>query len=103
MDEVSAALEETPFVQGDISGDLLHPGFMGIRRDAGNLYSATFKVDEEQHVVSDQAAQRQYFYRGVSIDDRKIEQFKRRTIPLGGVDWRIKKLSNFKRARSLAN
>jgi hypothetical protein len=30
MDEISATLEEAPFIHGDIPGDLLHPGFIGI-------------------------------------------------------------------------
>jgi len=37
MDEVSAAVEEAPFVHGDIPGDFLHPGFIGMWRDPGDL------------------------------------------------------------------
>ncbi len=37
MDEVSAALEEAPFVHGDIPSDILHPGFIGMWRDPGDL------------------------------------------------------------------
>jgi Uncharacterised protein conserved in bacteria (DUF2326) len=52
MDEVSPALEETPFIHGDIPCDLLHPGFLGIRR--GVTPSRTFRFDgvDERHVAT---------------------------------------------------
>jgi hypothetical protein len=39
MDKLSAALEEAPFVHGVFPGDLLHPDFMGMWRDADDLYA----------------------------------------------------------------
>ncbi len=42
MDEVPAAFEKTPFVHDDIPRDLLHPGFIGMRRDPGDLNAAAF-------------------------------------------------------------
>ena len=49
MDKVSAALEEPPFIHCDIPGDLLHPGIMGMWRDAGDLHTTAVEMDEEQH------------------------------------------------------
>jgi len=62
MNEVSAALEGAPFVHGDIPGDLLHPGFIGMWCDPGDLNLTALEVDKEQHVISDQPAQRQHLH-----------------------------------------
>jgi len=62
MDEISASLKEAPLVHGDISGDLLHPGFIGMGRDSSDLNATALEMDKE-HVVSDQPTQRQYLYR----------------------------------------
>ena len=58
MDKISAALEEAPLVHGDISGYLLHPGFIGMWRDPGDLNATALQVDKEQHVIGDQLTQR---------------------------------------------
>jgi hypothetical protein len=42
MDEISAALEEAPLVHGDIPGYLLHPDFIGMWRDPGDLNATAF-------------------------------------------------------------
>ncbi len=62
MDEVSAALEDAPFVHGDIPGDLLHPGFIGMWRDPSDLDATALEMDKEQHVLGDQAAQCEHFH-----------------------------------------
>ncbi len=51
MNEVSTVFEETQFVHGDIPRDLLHPGFIGMCCDPGDLNAAALEMDEEQHVV----------------------------------------------------
>ena len=53
MDEVSAALEEAPFVHGEVPGDLLHPGFIGMWHDPGDLNATALQMNKEQHVVGD--------------------------------------------------
>ena len=63
MDEISAALEESPLVQGHVSGDLLHPGFIRMVRDPGDLNASAVEKDKEQHVVGDQPTQCQYLHR----------------------------------------
>ena len=37
VDEISAIIEETPFIHGDIPRDLFHPLLIRMRCDAGNL------------------------------------------------------------------
>ncbi len=44
MDEVSAALEEAPFVHRDISCDLLHPDLIGMWRDPGDFNPSSIGV-----------------------------------------------------------
>jgi hypothetical protein len=73
MDEVSASLEEAPLVHGDISGHLLHPGFIGMWRDPSNLNATTLQTDEKKHVVRNQPTQGQYFHRE-KISARKDRQ-----------------------------
>ena len=73
MDEVPASIEETPFVHRDIPGDLLHPGFIGMWRDPGDLNATALQMDKEQNVVSDQPTQRQYLYRE-KVGTRKDRQ-----------------------------
>ena len=62
MDEVSTVIEKTPFVHGDISRDLLHPGFRGMRCDANDLNTTALEMSKEQYVVSDQVTYRQHFH-----------------------------------------
>jgi len=70
MAEVPAFLKEAPSIHGDIPGDLLHPSFIGMWRDPGDLNATALKLDKEQHVVSDQSAQRQHLD-GEKVSPRK--------------------------------
>ena len=63
MDDVAAITKKTLFVHGQVSGDLFHPSFIGIWCDAGDLDLTALKMDKEQHIISDQSAQRQHLYR----------------------------------------
>jgi hypothetical protein len=45
-----------------IPGHLGHPLFRGVPSDAGQIYSPGFQIQEEQHVVRDQAAPGRYFH-----------------------------------------
>jgi len=60
--EILAIFEEAPFVHRYISGDLFHPGFIGMWRDPGDFNATALQMDEEEHIVSDQPTQRQYFH-----------------------------------------
>jgi len=55
MDEISTALEEAPFVDAGIFGDLLHPRFIGMRRDPSDLNATALEMDEEQHIERDES------------------------------------------------
>jgi hypothetical protein len=58
MDQVLAGGQEAPFLHRHIAGHLDHPCCIGMRCQAGHLDSPAAKVDEEQHVIRYQSAQR---------------------------------------------
>jgi ABC transporter substrate binding protein/SAM domain (Sterile alpha motif) len=55
---VSIFLADAPSVHGQIAGDLPHPWFVRMGRDAGDVDAAALQVNEEQHIVRDQASKR---------------------------------------------
>ena len=60
MQEKSTIPQRATIVHGHVSGDLLHPRLFGMNGDWGDVYSAALEIDEEQHVVGHQSAQRQH-------------------------------------------
>jgi hypothetical protein len=50
---------------GEVPADLHHPGFVGTRRNSGNLDPARFQLDHEEHVERDE---RGNFREGASAD-----------------------------------
>jgi hypothetical protein len=42
---------------GEVPADLHHPGFVGTRRNSGNLDPARFQLDHEEHIERDETAQ----------------------------------------------
>jgi hypothetical protein len=49
----AGVLEASPFIQGDVAGDLLHPPFIGMRRYTCDFDLATRQAYEEKHRVRD--------------------------------------------------
>jgi hypothetical protein len=49
MEQVSTVLKEAPFIHGYVSGDLLHPPFIWMRRQTRYFDLATLQGYEEQH------------------------------------------------------
>ena len=45
VDEISAIIEKTTFIHGDIPRDLHHPGFIGMWRDPGDLNATALEMD----------------------------------------------------------
>ena len=44
MDEISAITEKPPFIHGCVSGDLFHPGFVGMWRDPRDLNATALQM-----------------------------------------------------------
>ena len=61
MQEIAAIPKRAASFHGHVPGDLLHPWLVGVNRDSGDVHPAALEMDEEQHVVGHQPAQRQYF------------------------------------------
>jgi pimeloyl-ACP methyl ester carboxylesterase len=62
VQKITTVQQRTPSLRGDIAGDLLHPGLIRVNRDSSNVHPAAVKMDEKQHVVGHQTAQRDCRY-----------------------------------------
>ena len=60
MQEIATISQRAAIVHGYISGDLLHPRLIGMNGEPGDIHPAALEMDEEQHVVGHQSAQRQH-------------------------------------------
>src|SRR5207245_7756733 len=59
MQEIAAVPKGAASLHGHVPGDLLHPRLVRVNRDTGDVHPAALKMDEKQHVVGHQPAQRQ--------------------------------------------
>src|ERR1700674_4588696 len=60
VDEVALAPEEPIDVVGEVAGDLLHPGAVGLADDACDLDAPRLDVDDEENEIADQATEREH-------------------------------------------
>jgi hypothetical protein len=60
VQKITTVPQRTPSLHGDITGDLLHPKLIRVNRDSSNVHPAALKMDEKQHVVGHQTAQREH-------------------------------------------
>jgi hypothetical protein len=65
--------QRTSPLHGDITRDLLHPGLIRGKRDSCNVHPAALKMDEKQHVVGHQTAQREHLC-GEEVGSRRQRQ-----------------------------
>lgn len=61
MQEILLTGEESALAHGYIPGHLVHPLLIGVGCDSGQTYLSGFQVNEEQHIVGDQAFQGEHF------------------------------------------
>src|SRR5262245_8729292 len=63
MQQITTVPQGAASLHGRVPGDLLHPRLIRVNGDSGDIYPAAFKMDEKQHVVGRQPAQRQHLRR----------------------------------------
>jgi hypothetical protein len=61
-DQVGLVPQESVFGISEVASHLHHPRFIGMGCDAGDVYCSGGQVDQEQHVVGDEAAERADFH-----------------------------------------
>ena len=60
MDEVAGSIQKPIFGVGEIASNLSHPCSVGLRNNPGDLDSAGFEVDDEEHEIPDQSGPREH-------------------------------------------
>src|SRR5215469_18693321 len=60
MQHVAPLLQQSPLLPSSVARHLLHPCLVRMSCDAGQADTATFQVNEEQHVVRHQPAPGEY-------------------------------------------
>jgi hypothetical protein len=70
MQKIATVQEDAVFIHGHVSRDLLHPRFVRVNGDPGNVHPAALKMDEEKHVVGHQPAEGQSRSRNSAQDDK---------------------------------
>jgi hypothetical protein len=73
MQEIMTVPQHAASLHRYVAGDLLHPQFARENGDAGDIHPAALKVDEKQHVVGHQPAQRQHL-RSKEVGPRQQRQ-----------------------------
>lgn len=73
MQEISTIPQRAAIVRGRVPGDLLHPSLIRMNGDPGDVHSPALEMDEEQHVVGHQPAQRQHLG-GEEVGSRQQRQ-----------------------------
>src|ERR1039458_2354553 len=58
MQEIATVSKGAASLHGRVPSHLLHPLLIWVDRDPGDVYLAALKMDEKQHVVCHQSAQR---------------------------------------------
>src|SRR5450830_244764 len=59
MQEIATVLKGAASLHGHVPGHLLHPSLVRVNGDPGNVHLAALEVNEKQHVVGHQSAQRE--------------------------------------------
>jgi len=60
MQQIATIPQRATIVHGRVPGDLLHPRLIRVNGEPGDIHPAALEMDEEQHVVGHQTAQRQH-------------------------------------------
>src|SRR5437667_11636859 len=60
MQQIAAVPQYAASLHGHVPGHLLHPWLVGVNRDPGDVHPAALEMDEKQHVVGHQPAQREH-------------------------------------------
>jgi hypothetical protein len=63
MQETTTVPQGAASLHRHVPGDLLHPRLVRVNSDSGDVHPAALKMDEKQHVVGHQPAQRQHLRR----------------------------------------
>jgi hypothetical protein len=61
VQEIATVPQDAASLHGHVPGDLLHPQLIRVNGDPGDDHSTALEIDEEQHVVGHQPAQREHF------------------------------------------
>ena len=60
MQEIATIPQNAASVQGHVPGNLLYPRLVRVNGDSGDIHPAALQMDEKQHVIGHQPAQRQH-------------------------------------------
>src|ERR1035437_11144243 len=63
MQEIVTVLKGAASLHGHVPGHLLHPSLVRVNGDPGHVHLAALEVNEKQHVVDHQSAQREDLHR----------------------------------------
>ena len=60
VQQITTVSQSAASLHGHVSGHLLHPPLVRVNGNAGDIHPAALEMDEKQHVVGHQPAQRQH-------------------------------------------
>src|SRR5262249_60888476 len=84
MDEVVPRSQEAPLFHRHVTSDLDHPCLIGMRRHASYMDPPTAQMEEKQHVVCHQSAQRPDLGREEISGHEHVHVRTNKLLPRGG-------------------